>query len=357
MRVPDFDRAQVNDAALEEAVFRSIPCGTEMNFYKNVGFLHKTQGLDVLLFLEKFAQKTGYSDWFARATTLMAAEYSDYGNCDFKKLSHRRCAVVEHVLDYLHESSFDPRFYEWSDRYSVYFRELQKKGVFFTSLSQKEREWTTHELIEKEQLKTAMKFAITLPFKWKSYSYLCGDLDDLPLLLDFPPLLYDLLSVVHPFKFTPSLQWKVTQPGEQMTNTFHQIVLEDNKVWYQGGFYSTPSFRPQQFYFATEEEVNVELVRGDFLKVGRDLYVHDGEHRKAIINGNAVDETIFEMYSVKQWRQVIPHLTLRFPFHDCKVEGDHHKLTSVVYQGKYRFDPSSYQYATMNGGYVWIHYK
>lgn len=38
---------------------------------------------------------------------------------------------------------------------------------------------------------------------------------------------------VLPFK----TEWKTTNPGEQMTNTFHQIILRDNKKWYKGRYY------------------------------------------------------------------------------------------------------------------------
>lgn len=34
------------------------------------------------------------------------------------------------------------------------------------------------------------------------------------------------------------IEWKVTKPGEQMTNTFNRIVLSDNNTWYKGLYYA-----------------------------------------------------------------------------------------------------------------------
>lgn len=33
------------------------------------------------------------------------------------------------------------------------------------------------------------------------------------------------------------VEWKMTNPGEQMTNTFHKIVLKNNEAWYEGKYY------------------------------------------------------------------------------------------------------------------------
>ena len=40
-------------------------------------------------------------------------------------------------------------------------------------------------------------------------------------------------------KYIP-LNWKITQPGDQFTGTFHQTVYDDYRNWYPGKFYPTP---------------------------------------------------------------------------------------------------------------------
>lgn len=56
-------------------------------------------------------------------------------------------------------------------------------------------------------------------------------------LLHFPHIVYDIIASVRPWDFDADLTWKITNPGEQMTGTFHKIVLEDNTKWYQGRYY------------------------------------------------------------------------------------------------------------------------
>ena len=56
-------------------------------------------------------------------------------------------------------------------------------------------------------------------------------------LLHIPRIIYDILAIVKKWDFEPDVTFKVHNPGEQMTNTFNKIVLEDNKEWYKGQFY------------------------------------------------------------------------------------------------------------------------
>ncbi len=59
----------------------------------------------------------------------------------------------------------------------------------------------------------------------------------LDLLLDFPEDIHTMLNAIKPVVFPANLQFKVTNPGEQMTNTFNRIVLEDASAWYGNKFY------------------------------------------------------------------------------------------------------------------------
>jgi hypothetical protein len=55
--------------------------------------------------------------------------------------------------------------------------------------------------------------------------------------MDIPDLVYEALQIKQVWDFPAKLKFKTTNPGEQMTNTFHQIILEDNNKWYEGNFY------------------------------------------------------------------------------------------------------------------------
>lgn len=59
--------------------------------------------------------------------------------------------------------------------------------------------------------------------------------------LNVPNWLYNILSSLKNTNFSQNIEFKTTKPGEQMTNTFNIIVLEDNNKWYNGQFYDVHS--------------------------------------------------------------------------------------------------------------------
>ena len=76
----------------------------------------------------------------------------------------------------------------------------------------------------------------TLQFEYISY---VNNKIFINLILHFPQEIYDILAHVRPWAFEPNLQFKITNPGEQMTNTFNVTVYEDNNIWYNGHFYKS----------------------------------------------------------------------------------------------------------------------
>ena len=62
-------------------------------------------------------------------------------------------------------------------------------------------------------------------------------LEKVRLLLRIDPGLYRGLAVIAEWDFPAVLTFKTIQPGQQMTNTFHQMTLDDPQTWYNGPFY------------------------------------------------------------------------------------------------------------------------
>lgn len=61
--------------------------------------------------------------------------------------------------------------------------------------------------------------------------------EDINNLLDIPSPLYNFLNCVMPVTIPQKYEVKTVNPGEQMTNTFHSIVLDDVNKWYECPFY------------------------------------------------------------------------------------------------------------------------
>lgn len=57
-------------------------------------------------------------------------------------------------------------------------------------------------------------------------------------MLRVNPEYYKLLSDKKPVEFPINIEFKITKPGEQMTNTFNVQVLDDPGIWYNGEFYN-----------------------------------------------------------------------------------------------------------------------
>ena len=73
--------------------------------------------------------------------------------------------------------------------------------------------------------------------KFNYIKYMPRNIDDIKYILHFPRYIYDILAIIKEWDFDPDITFKVINPGEQMTNTFNKIVLNDNNEWYKGKFY------------------------------------------------------------------------------------------------------------------------
>lgn len=69
--------------------------------------------------------------------------------------------------------------------------------------------------------------------------YTSVNAEDLELLFNISEDLYDIFKLVKGWSFSRKLEIKTHNPGDQMTNTFHSTVLDDNNKWYEGEFYNT----------------------------------------------------------------------------------------------------------------------
>lgn len=79
----------------------------------------------------------------------------------------------------------------------------------------------------------------------KRVNYIIGSLRKLDLLFNIPETLYDCIAAYATWDIPRTIQFRVTNPGEQMTNTFNKIVITDNNHWYDGKFYDRQAITPK----------------------------------------------------------------------------------------------------------------
>lgn len=75
--------------------------------------------------------------------------------------------------------------------------------------------------------------------KQKSYELI--SFNSLYYVLHVNDKIYSFLEKVGKVSFKRDVSFKITNPGEQMTNTFNVLVLEDNNEWYNGKYYNYSS--------------------------------------------------------------------------------------------------------------------
>ena len=221
VRVPDFDRSLVNEEMLEADLFRVYPTQPgQSNIYFNMKKIRQLQGLSVLLLLERFAQKIDYRKRLRYLTSRLSSEVSDYS---FVPLGSREGETLQNFLIYLHTKNMDPKYFNFSDRYMPLFRELEKQGIKVSG-----EDWdnntppnyvgsSLYPTHNQEDLEKCFHFRIAHPLLSKSCYFVRSGVKDIGLLLHFPKIYYDIISVVRPVDFPLNLEWKTTQPGEQIS--------------------------------------------------------------------------------------------------------------------------------------------
>ena len=200
--------------------------------YKKVDSL---MGLDMLLYLEFQADKLKYRSVTLKAIDHMAERASDYSqekksaginiNMICAHLLETRETYPEQAEKYLSHWTGVQQYVDDFDRHPHGFLEYQEKhGVFDKSIN-----FETNMIPKSSHL----DFLRTHVYQ--------EDMRELALcfkqICHFHPMLYNILGAVRPWKIPRDIGWKVINPGEQMTGTFHQLVLKDHSTWYTGRFY------------------------------------------------------------------------------------------------------------------------
>ena len=186
VRVPSFNREDVQDT-----LYTTDTSTKRSSQYK---------GLDLLLYLEQHAIRNRYANKAKTSIARQAEEKTDYG---LLYISNSGWANVKKNIRDVPEVQGDYPEFILEHLYTKY-----------------------------------------LP-KAKSLPYIKGDLD--MLYPQYNTLLYNVLHIndelykkfgeVKSWEIPKDVEWKVINPGEQTTGTFHRIVLENPYEWYNGEFY------------------------------------------------------------------------------------------------------------------------
>lgn len=245
--VPNLDRSSVNTAMLDHDLYHVYPTHPgNTNIYSKMKKLRELNGLSVMLLLERFAEKICYRERLQRLASRLSSEVSDY--C-FASPGTREGETLRNFLEHIASQAMEPKYFDSSDRYVPLLRELHKLGMYvdgesFECYSVTPVGSSLYAVIDLDILEDCLKFRIAHPLLSKSCYLIQSTLADLEQILHFPQIYHDIIATVRPVDFPANIQWKKTLPGEQMTNTFHRIVLEDNSKWYESPYYASEEEPP-----------------------------------------------------------------------------------------------------------------
>ena len=227
--VPGMKHEKINHVKIEE-MFKEVQRLNEnkRNMSERYHIVKKNlRGLNILLYMEYHCQRFKFNSKMATAVDQLSAESSDYDpiphvNCEF------RGQYIDDILYHIMETAAN--YPQLSSKYMSCFTGPEYVDSCITD---------GYVNVAQNRVLT---FKINSLLKSKSIDYVYYGLRDptvqiLRLLCDLPERLYEGLGIIRPWKVPRAIEWKVTNPGEQMTNTFNQIVLIDREVWYKGEFY------------------------------------------------------------------------------------------------------------------------
>lgn len=208
---PDFQRANIDTEALSEELEAAVNTPGSGSWQ----ILNAATGISRLLILEAFyfAKQSDPTYPLQKRVQQNANLNSDYGNVMSKVSGFMS---VQQILE-----DFEPSRVGRADFDRERWVALQEQ------LEQETQDGLSNHLWQR----------LTLPNFIKGVnSFIASDrLDD--VLAPLSATLYDMLKLWRPTEFSRELEFKVHQPGEQMTNTFHKQVLETPDAWFNTQYY------------------------------------------------------------------------------------------------------------------------
>lgn len=226
--VPNLDKAKILTRELKEffEASKNIKKGDARNTY---GYVKQLKGLDILLYLE-YRCNESKSKLTPQAIEKLAEETSDYSSVPFFNRFYE--TRIDELIEYLKLSR--GRFPEASKKYMLLVYKLGAVCKYFNDFPEEQEEknpdYPIYEAIDGLYVNSLHK-------RTKAYYFVGSAIYKFDMVSNIPTLIYELLGYIKPLSFPQKMTFKVTNPGEQMTNTFNKVVLEDNNIWYQGNFY------------------------------------------------------------------------------------------------------------------------
>ena len=245
VKIDNFDKRKinVNELSIQYDDVKHIEGGYE-NRYK---YIRKLKGLDVLLSLDYRRNKSTKKYFTDNSIMKMAKETGDYDKTSDSG------TYIDSLFEYLNDTK--DKYPESYNKYKKYLR-ISMDGVsYIDTLPDGEDKTELYKILKDNELECIDNIGYTRSMittnsfkKGQGFYYIKVDIWNMDMdnifpnrlfkfLDNIPTVIYKILEGARYVTFPQSIEFKKTQPGEQMTNTFNKIVLENNIEWYKGKYY------------------------------------------------------------------------------------------------------------------------
>lgn len=211
VKVPNFDRRFINTDLLREMfddyiAMRVEKSGEWLEYYK---FRKELKTLDLLIYFDFHWKELKHNDRIRKSFEIFANSFSDY---ESKAAINNRLENIGSLSSYVKNTDLYEGYKGYNEKYESIIKRL---GKVYSDVSVNKIFTIYHGNVPVNIMKS----------------------ENLNYLLHVPDDLYKGLSEMTTFTFSKDISFKVTKPGEQMTNTFTKLILEDPKKWYEGKLY------------------------------------------------------------------------------------------------------------------------
>ena len=237
IKIPGFDRKKVND----DELLRLYIEHKGKSSYQHISYAHLTnlKYLDILLYLEfKYKESSGR---IFKSLNLFDKEHSDYNI-----IPYNRTVSGDTIFElFLHMSDTAGSYPDISQKYMPYIDRFVKR--FYKNdkrfYENDGLEHKSYEVFFNIDYPTIFTNAVFYP-NVKSIDFVKTDVRNLDEILNIDDDIYKCLGVIKPWSVPQKITFKTQNPGEQMTNTIHKVVLKDNSAWFKCYLYGNnkPSY-------------------------------------------------------------------------------------------------------------------
>jgi hypothetical protein len=188
------------------------------------------RGLDILLYAEYLTlDKTGNPDKDYETVARMSHILSDYGGNQINR--NTGDVSIDTMLRMLVKTASS--YPEYSRKYMPFLQHLIRDDKL--DLLGIRRDCLTNNFLLNTSIIRFSGYTTPSHCDWDEMVYPLHD--SLQSVLHIDPLIYQVYGIVRPWDMPRDIEWKVTNPGEQMTGTFHKTVMVDPSLWYHGSYY------------------------------------------------------------------------------------------------------------------------